>query len=185
MPSWTSKQDEVCVLYLIRIKRETLGVRCKKGSNKLFSVIEINWMKTSMKVIHWLPRILCILAILFISMFALDAFDPELNFWRQIGDFLLHMIPSFVLIIVLIIAWKREFIGGILFTIIGVAFTPFIYFHNYNMNQSVWLSLLIILLITMPFVLVGILFMVSHRMKKRNPLSSIEQEDRRQQNQNL
>jgi len=125
-------------------------------------------MKVSIKVIHWLPRIICILAILFVSMFALDAFNPEKTIWQQIGDFLMHLIPSFVLIIFLIIAWKREFIGGIIFTLIGLGFSPFIFMHNYNMNHSVWMSLMIILLITMPFVIVGILFIVSHKMKKKN-----------------
>jgi hypothetical protein len=55
-------------------------------------------MKVSPKVIYWLPRILCILAILFISVFALDAFDPELSIWQQIVGFLIHLIPSFILI---------------------------------------------------------------------------------------
>lgn len=129
-------------------------------------------MKVSIKIIHWLPRIICILAILFISMFALDAFNPERTIWQQISDFLMHLIPSFVLIIFLIIAWKREFIGGIIFVLIGLGFSPFIFMHNYNMNQSVWMSLMIILIITMPFIVVGILFFVSHRMKRKNLSSS-------------
>lgn len=123
-------------------------------------------MKVSIKLIHWLPRIICILAILVISMFAFDAFNPEKTIWQQIGDFLIHLIPSFVLIIILIIAWKREFIGGIIFTLIGLGFSPFIFIHNYNMNQSIWMSLFIILIITIPFVIAGILFILSHKMKK-------------------
>ena len=123
-------------------------------------------MKVSIKLIHWLPRIICILAILFISMFALDAFNPEKTIWQQIGDFLIHLIPSFVLIIILIIAWKREFIGGIIFTLIGLGFSPFIFIYNYNMNQSLWMSLFIILIVTIPYVTAGILFILSHKMKK-------------------
>jgi hypothetical protein len=126
-------------------------------------------MKISIKVISWLPRIICILAIVFISIFALDAFNPEKTPWQQIGDFLMHLIPSFILILFLIIAWKREFIGGMIFTIIGLGFSPFIFIHNYRMNQSIWVSLLTILLITIPFVIAGILFMLSHKIKKRNP----------------
>lgn len=125
-------------------------------------------MKLSIKIMHYLPRIICMLAILFISMFALDAFNPEKTIWQQIGDFLIHLIPSFVLIIFLIIAWKREFIGGIIFILIGLIFSPFIFIHNYNINQSLCMSLMIILIITMPFIIVGILFIVSHRMKKKN-----------------
>ena len=123
-------------------------------------------MKTSIKILHWAPRIICILAILFISMFAADSFAPELTFWQQIGGFLIHLIPSFVLLGFLIVSWKWEFIGGILFTVIGLGLSPFIFQHNYNMNHSVGMSLSIILAITFPFIIVGILFMLSSSMKK-------------------
>ena len=123
-------------------------------------------MPKSIKISHWLPRALCILAILFVSMFALDAFSPELSFWQQIMAFLIHLIPSFILLALLILAWKKEFIGGIIFTIIGLGLTPVIFSHNYRMNHSVVMSLGVILTITIPFVLVGILFIVSHFKKK-------------------
>jgi len=124
-------------------------------------------MKKSIRIIHWVPRIICILAILFISMFALDAFEPELTIWQQLVAFFMHLIPSFILVALLIVAWKWELIGGIIFTIIGVGLSPLIFQHNYAMNQSVSLSIFIILMITFPFIVVGILFIVSHFMKKR------------------
>ena len=98
-------------------------------------------MKTSIKVIHWVPRILCIIAILFISLFAADAFAPELSIWQQLGDFIMHLIPSFILLASLIIAWKWEYVGGIIFIIIGLGFSPVIFMHNYKMNHSIWMSL--------------------------------------------
>jgi hypothetical protein len=125
-------------------------------------------MKTSIRLFHWLPRILCILAILFISLFAVDAFAPGLTIWQQLGAFLIHLIPSFILLVFLFIAWKWELIGGIIFMVIGLAFSPVIFMLNYNRNDSIWLSLVIILTITIPFVVVGILFLVSHRQKKKN-----------------
>jgi hypothetical protein len=100
-------------------------------------------------------------------MFAADSFAPELTIWQQLGGFLIHLIPSFILIAILIIAWKWEFIGGIIFTLIGLGFSPFIFVHNYKMNHSVWMSIGIILFITIPFVIVGILFIRSHYMKKK------------------
>ncbi|WP_345277052.1 DUF7670 domain-containing protein [Litoribaculum gwangyangense] len=133
-------------------------------------------MKVNLKVIHWLPRIICMLAILFISIFAFDVFNPEKTILQQTGDFLMHLIPSFVLIIFLIIAWKWEFIGGIIFTLLGLGFSPLIFLHNYNMNQSIWMSLLIVLIVTLPFVFAGILFILSHRMKKKNLSSSTKNE---------
>ena len=119
------------------------------------------------KILFWLPRFLCIIAILFISLFALDAFEPDLTFWQQIGAFLIHLIPSFILIALLLIVWKWEYIGGIIFTILGLGFSPFIFKHNYDMNHSIWMSMGIIAMITLPFVVVGILFIMSHFQNKK------------------
>jgi hypothetical protein len=125
-------------------------------------------MKKSIKVFHWLPRIICILAILFVSLFAADAFSPELTIWQQLGAFIIHLIPSFILLAFLIVAWKWEYLGGIIFIITGLGLSPFIFVHNYQMNGSIWMSLGIILSITFPFVIVGVLFIVSHFVKKKN-----------------
>jgi hypothetical protein len=75
-------------------------------------------MKTSTKVFQWIPRILCILAILFVSLFALDAFSSERTFWQNVAAFLMNLIPSFVLLAVLIVAWKWEKVGGIILVIV-------------------------------------------------------------------
>ena len=129
-------------------------------------------MKSSIKVFHWLPRIICILAILFISLFAADAFAPELTVGQQLADFLKHLIPSFVLIALLIVAWKWEYIGGIIFIVLGLGLSPFVFMLNYNRNHSVGMSLGVILAITFPFVVVGVLFIISHFMKKKNLLKT-------------
>ena len=118
-------------------------------------------------LLHWAPRVLTILAILFVSMFSLDAFHAGIPLKNQILDWLMHMIPSFVLIIVLIIAWKWENIGGIIFLSIGLAFSPYVFWGNYTHNHSIWLSLVIILIITIPFILVGLLFMLSYHTKRK------------------
>ena len=125
-------------------------------------------MKPTILIFHWVPRTLCILAILFVSMFALDAFEPGMPLWQQIGGFFMHLIPSFVLILFLIIAWKWELIGGIMFMIVGLGFLPFIYMMNYHMSHSVWVSLGVVLMINLPFILVGIFFILSHFLKRKN-----------------
>ena len=125
-------------------------------------------MKKSTHLIHWIPRILCILSILFVSLFAFDSFEPGRTIWQQLGAFIIHLIPSFILLLMLIVAWKREYAGGIIFILTGIGFSPFIFSHNYAMNHSVWMSLSVILLITFPFVVVGILFVISHFCKKKD-----------------
>ena len=124
----------------------------------------------TLKIIHWSPRVICILAILFVSMFALDAFNPELTVWQQIGGFAMHLVPSFILLVFLIIAWKWELVGGILFTLIGIVLSPFVFKMNYNMNQSVSMSIGIIAAITFPFIVVGVLFIISHYLKKKQQI---------------
>ena len=119
------------------------------------------------KVVYWTPRLLCIIAILFISLFSLDAFAPGLTLWQQLGAFFMHMIPSFVLTALLAYAWRNEKSGGIIFLLIGLIFSPLIFNWNYRMNNSVWISLGIIAAITLPFVVVGILFLMHHSMKAK------------------
>ena len=114
-------------------------------------------------VLYWVPRVLGIAAILFISLFALDAFQEGLSFWAQLGSFFMHLIPSFILAGLLAIAWKWEMIGGWIFILLGLGLSPPVFYHNYAMNQSIWMSLGIILVITLPFVLIGILFIINAR----------------------
>jgi len=124
-------------------------------------------MSKALKIIHWTPRILCIIAILFISLFASDAFGHGGGFWKELGDFIIHLIPSFILLVFLLIAWKWELIGGIVFSVIGLVMTPIVYSHNFAMNQNVGMSLIIIASITFPFIVIGVLFIISHYMKKK------------------
>ena len=124
-------------------------------------------MKKSNRIIHWSPRVLCILAILFISIFALDSFTPEKTIWQQLEAFFIHLTPSYILLSLLLVAWKWEYVGGFIFILIGLVFSPIIFLHNYNMNHSIWMSLGIIMTITIPFVVVGILFIWSSKIKKR------------------
>jgi hypothetical protein len=101
-------------------------------------------------------------------MFALDSFDARLTLGQQLKGFAIHLIPTYVLILFLVVAWKWELIGGVILMMLALGFTPFIYFHNYQMNHSVWISLSVILLINFPFVVTGALFVLSHFLKKKN-----------------
>ncbi len=124
-------------------------------------------MKYSPKFFYWLPRILCILSILFVSSFAFDTFTSEESFMVQFGEFILHIIPSLVLLFLLIVTWKKELLGGVIFMILGLGFSPYVFKMNYNMNHSFWMSLGIIMTITIPFFIVGVLFLVSYFKKKK------------------
>ena len=74
--------------------------------------------------------------------------------------------PWLGLLVFVFIAWKWELIGGVIFVLIGLVLSPFVYMHNYNMNGSVWMSIGIIAMITFPFIIVGILFILGHSVNK-------------------
>ena len=53
-------------------------------------------------------------------MFALDVFSEGYGFGETILALLIHLVPTFIVIISLVIAWRWEWVGAILF--IAVAF---------------------------------------------------------------
>ena len=125
-------------------------------------------MKPSIKFLHWTPRIICVLSILFISMFAADAFESSRTIWQQFASLFLHLIPTFILTVLLIITWKWEYLGGLLFILVSIASSPFVFMLNHNRNHfSIGQCIGIITMINIPFIIVGILFIISHKMKKK------------------
>lgn len=73
-------------------------------------------MNTNLKrTLFWMPRMASILFVVFISLFALDVFGEELGFWRTVGALSLHLIPSILLAIAIVIAWKQEWFGALIF----------------------------------------------------------------------
>jgi hypothetical protein len=104
------------------------------------------------KILFWSPRILTILFALFISIFALDVLEEGLGFFRTLLAFMIHLIPSSIIIIVLIISWRKEWIGGVVFA----AFTIFyIYLTRGRFPISVYF------VICVPMVLISILFFIN------------------------
>jgi hypothetical protein len=130
-------------------------------------------MRTYTKLTQWTARILCILAIIFVSIFALDSFSSERTFWQNSAAFLMHLIPSFVLLAVLIVAWKWEKVGGIILVIVGIGLWIFTFNINYNQRHFTLLqSIINVSIICLPFVLAGVLFIISH-YRKKNELSDV------------
>ena len=82
---------------------------------------EVVAVKKSLKqVVFWMPRILCVLFAVFISLFALDVFGMGYGFWGTIVALLMHLVPTVIILIALAIAWRWEWIGAILFVALGV-----------------------------------------------------------------
>jgi hypothetical protein len=80
-------------------------------------------MTNSMKrFLYWSPRIICILSAAFISIFAMDVFDEGRRVWETLLTLMIHLIPTFALVLTLIIAWRWEIVGGIVFNVLGILY---------------------------------------------------------------
>lgn len=120
------------------------------------------------KILFWTPRVLVILYILFLSLFALDVFSGGYGFFEMIVALFMHLFPSLVLVGILVYSWKKEKIGGYIFLIMGVVFTFF--FDTYE-------DIISFLIISGPVFLVGGLFLLSYnknRKEKKKVLLSIK-----------
>ncbi len=119
-------------------------------------------MKKRKGFIFWSPRILLMVMILFISLFAMDSFAGDYPVWEKIAGFMIHLIPSFVLVVLLIVAWKWELTGGILLIVVGILGGYFIFDLNFDRMHSIKYALLPVLLIAFPVIVSGFLFLVDY-----------------------
>lgn len=109
------------------------------------------------KFLYWTPRILAILFILFLALFSLDVFEPGLSASEIAIALLMHNIPSIILTILLIFAWKREWLGAIAFILGGLAYIASIIWKSLTTSFE-WYHLSWSLIIAGPAFLVGVLF---------------------------
>jgi hypothetical protein len=74
------------------------------------------------QILFWSPRILTILFALFTSHFALDVFDAKPGSAETVTDLIMHLIPTIVITAALIISWKWEWVGGVVFLVFAVLY---------------------------------------------------------------
>jgi hypothetical protein len=102
------------------------------------------------KIIHWAPRIAALLIIFFIGLFSLDVFGTGAPPLEVLVGFLMHNLPSIVMLVLLIIAWKRPVVGFVAFLLAGAAFAAFFVRDIYALPN--------LLLFVLPILLIASLF---------------------------
>ncbi|MFA4932211.1 MAG: hypothetical protein WC625_04865 [Caldisericia bacterium] len=108
----------------------------------------------------WIARILMVAFILFLTMFSLDVFSMEGTLFEQLGGFVMHSIPSLILVAVLLVSWRNPLLTGILVLASAVAFAL-----HWRLRGIVEFATIIL-----PLVVVGILFVTAHFVsRKRAP----------------
>jgi len=113
-------------------------------------------MKNLNKKLYWAPRVLGVVFILFVSLFALDVFGNSYGFWKTTVAFLIHLAPAYVLAVVLYIAWRWEQVGGFIYLFLAL-------YYLFTVNSE----FLFKLPIAAPLILIGGLFIWSKYSKKK------------------
>jgi hypothetical protein len=112
---------------------------------------------SSARALYWTPRILSIAFIGFLSLFALDVFDEASGFWNTALALAMHLIPSLVLIGVLVLAWKWEWIGAALYGAAGVLLSVSVFIRPIS-NHARFLAMLVL---SGPALLIAALFLAN------------------------
>jgi hypothetical protein len=74
------------------------------------------------RLLYWTPRLVCILYIVFVSLFALDVVNEHLPFPRVIGALAMHLIPTAIMTVLLILSWRWEWVGGVGFVALALLY---------------------------------------------------------------
>ena len=108
--------------------------------------------ETTRRWLFWSPRILCFAFAAFLAVFAADVFDLPMDLWHKALALLMHLIPTAVVLLVLWLVWRREWIGAVLFPLLAVL-------HLVTMwGRLDWTAYAVI---DGPLLVLGVLFLVN------------------------
>jgi hypothetical protein len=101
------------------------------------------------RLVYWAPRVLGLLTTAFVALFALDAFTGR-SFREGLPGFVVHLIPAFVLLALVVVSWRYERVGAAVFFLLALGYALMV---NWRLD---WVAA-----ISGPLVVVGLLFLVS------------------------
>lgn len=124
-------------------------------------------MKKTGNFLYWTPRILSILFICFLSLFSLDVYQPGMSAGDLALGLFMHNIPSLILIALLVIAWRREIVGAVGFIGAGLLYIGLVVGKLVNSELPLYIAITWSLIIVGPAFLIGILFMINWKKRKK------------------
>jgi hypothetical protein len=112
------------------------------------------------RFLFWTPRIVCILFALLLSLFSLDVFGQGLGFKDLLIAAVMHQFPAVIMIVVLAVAWRWEWVGAVLYAAAGLLYAVLAVARG----QGFWT-----LAIAGPLLLLAVLFLLNwvHRKELR------------------
>ena len=107
-------------------------------------------MSTEYSPLVWIARILALGMCAFLALFALDGWSTDKPMWQAAADVLIHLLPSALLFAVIVVSWRRQWIGGVAFVALAVAYAAMVSF------RLDW-----VVVISGPMFIIGLLFLWS------------------------
>ena len=117
------------------------------------------------KIVYWMPRVLAILFTLFIMMFSLDVFDGTSSLTDQLIGFFMHNLPVYGIILVIVLAWKKDIIGMIGFALIAIGLFMMVMGSNQPSGSAVNPA---VFFISGPALLISLLYGLSWSLHKKH-----------------
>ncbi|MGH9371166.1 MAG: DUF7670 domain-containing protein [Vicinamibacterales bacterium] len=111
-------------------------------------------MKDRYALVLWSARILGIGIGIFLSGFALDAVEAGQPFSQTVADVLVHLLPSLGILAIVVLSWRRQWIGGLAFLILAAGYAVEVRF------RLDW-----VLVISGPLLIAGLLFLWAWRLR--------------------
>jgi len=118
-------------------------------------------MNKAKKILYLSPRILSILYICFLTLFSLDVFEPGMSAGEVALGLFMHNIPSIIMIVLLVIAWRKEIVGAVGYFCAGLLYIGFLIFNAVNSGLQWQLVISWSIIIAVPALLIGILFFIN------------------------
>jgi len=115
------------------------------------------------KLLYFLPRILSILFLCFLMLFSLDVFVMEGTLLEKIKGFFIHNIPTLILLVVLIISWKYELVGVVVFLLAAI----FYIVMTVRNAPNIFMALSWSTVIAGPAILISFLFFLNWKNKRK------------------
>ncbi len=73
-------------------------------------------------ILRWTPRVGVLIFAAFMSLFALDVFGQGTSLWETTLALMMHLIPTAILLVVLLVAWRWSWVGGLAFLLVAGLF---------------------------------------------------------------
>jgi len=106
----------------------------------------------------WIPRVLLIMLAMFAAMFSFDVFEMHASLGMKLVGLFMHNIPVLILLLCLILTWKRPLIAGLVFSVFTLAAIIALAFL-FRFKSYFWVDMAIFI---SPIVLCIVLFFLAH-----------------------